>query len=63
MKKETGGVSKEGIMTQVKRLNKGKAVGEDRINNKTWIYMTEEISKPLMKVLEKVWEEGNLPED
>lgn len=56
-------MSKEGIMTQVKRLKKGKAAGEDRINNETWIYITEEISKPLMKVLQKIWEEGNLPKD
>lgn len=48
---------------QINKLKKGKAAGEDGIKNEAWIYMTEELEKPLAEVMRKVWEKGEIIED
>ena len=43
-------------------MKKRKPPGPDGIPNEAWIYARNIIREPLMKVLNKIWQEGEFPE-
>lgn len=48
------------MVEQVRRLRKGKASGEDGIENEAWRYMANDVGEVLWKLLKKVWERGGM---
>ena len=62
-KREEGGkeeFGREEIIKQLRKLKKGKAPGENGIENEAW--RPKEIGKVLMSLINKIWKEGGIPE-
>ena len=52
---------REEIIKQLRKLKKGKAPGENGIENEAWRLMPKEI-EALMSLINKIWKEGGIPE-
>ena len=53
----------EEIIKQLRELKKGKAPGENGIENEAWGLMPKEIGVVMAKIMKKIWKEGGIPED
>ncbi|XP_070162472.1 golgin subfamily A member 6-like protein 22 [Polyergus mexicanus] len=62
-KQEVEEITKEELMKQLKRLKRGKAPGENGIENEAWRLMPKEIREVFLKLLNKIWKEGRMPEE
>jgi len=51
------------MIEQLKKLKKGKAPGENEIENEAWRLMPKEVGEVLFKLLNKIWKEGGIPEE
>ena len=54
-KKEHPYISREEIEKQIKELKKGKASGEDNIQNEAWIHMQGETKEKTYELIRNVW--------
>ena len=59
---EVKDLTKQEVVLQVRKLKLGKAVAEDTLENEVWKYMPNEIGEVFMKIIQKMWKEGNMPE-
>ncbi|XP_020298507.1 uncharacterized protein LOC109862780 [Pseudomyrmex gracilis] len=56
-------ITKEELVKQLRKLKKGKALGENRIENEAWRLMPERIGEVFLKLIRKIWREGGIPEE
>lgn len=56
-------ITKEELIEHLKKLKKGKAPGENGIENEAWRLMSEEIGEAFIKLVNKIWNEGGIPEE
>lgn len=56
-------ITREEMIEQLKKLKKGKAPGENGIENEAWRLMPKEVGKVLFKLLNKIWMEGGILEE
>lgn len=56
-------ITKEELVEQLRKLEKGKAPGENGIENKAWRLMPREIGEVLQKLINRIWKEGKQPEE
>ncbi|XP_036144952.1 UPF0329 protein ECU05_1680/ECU11_0050-like [Monomorium pharaonis] len=56
-------ITKEELAEQLRELKKGKAPGENEIENEAWRLMLEEIGEVLWKSINRIWKEGGIPND
>lgn len=61
--KEDEEISKEELVRQLKKLKKGKAPGENGIENEAWRLMSEEVGEVFWRLINKIWKEGGIPEE
>lgn len=54
---------REELIAQLKKLKKGKAPGEDGIENEAWRLMPKEIGEVMWKLLSNIWKNGDIPDD
>lgn len=59
---EERSITEEEMLVQINRLKKGKAPGEDDIENEAWKHMTEETSQVLLRLLNKIWKGEGIPD-
>lgn len=50
------------VHRQIKKLKKGKAAGEDELENEAWIYGEGKVLTGITKLINKVWRGEGLPE-
>ena len=55
-------ISKEELIEQLKKLKKGKAPGENGIENEAWGLMPKGIGETLLKLIKRIWKEGGIPD-
>lgn len=55
-------ITKKEVETQIKRLKKGKAAGEDEVENEVWIHGGGIVLDRITKVINKVWRGEGFPE-
>lgn len=55
-------IGKEEFLKTIKKLKRRKAAGEDGITGEFFKYLPERVQEELRAVINKIWEEGNLPE-
>lgn len=58
--KEKEEITREEIIEQLKKLKRGKASGENEIENEAWKLMSKEIGEVLWKLMNKIWKEGGI---
>lgn len=59
---EEGVITEEEVEKQIKKLKKGKAAGEDKLENKVWIYGGKKITERITILINKVWKGEGLPD-
>lgn len=50
-------------MEQLRKLKKGKALGENGIENEAWRIMPLEIGDMMWKMINRIWKEKGIPND
>lgn len=50
-------------MRQLKKLKKGKAPRKNGIENKAWRLMLEKVGKVFLRLINRIWMEGGIPEE
>lgn len=54
-------ITKEEIILQLRRLKKGRAPGENGIENEAWRLMSKEIEEVLIELIKIIWREEAIP--
>ena len=62
-RKLEGEIGEEEIVKAIKQLKRRKATGIDGIPNEAWIEGIHQIKRDLKDCLDKVWKEGQFPEE
>jgi len=56
-------ITKEELVKQLRKLKKGKAPGENGIENEAWRLMPGVIEEVFLKLINKIWKEGGVLEE
>jgi len=56
-------IMKKELVKQLRKLKKGKAPGENGIENEAWRLMPGIIGEVFLKMINKIWKEGGVPEE
>ena len=56
-------ISREEIQKQIKKLKKGKASGEDNIQNEAWIHIQGRTKEKTYELIRNVWKGEKIPEE
>lgn len=62
-RKEEEGIKSDELIKQLEKLKKGKAPGENRIENEAWRLMSAEIEETLHGLINKIWKKGGILEE
>ena len=54
-------ITDEEIISQLREMKKGKAPGDNGIENEAWRLMPKEIGEVLASLIKKIWREGRVP--
>lgn len=56
-------ISREELIRQLRKLKKGKAPGKNGIENEAWRLMSEEVGEVFLRLINRIWKEGGIPEE
>lgn len=56
-------IEREEFIEQLRKLKKGKAPGQDGIENEAWVYMERGIGEGFLALMRGIWRYGGIPRD